>query len=732
MPLPTEPATTGNTSTTTPSTTASSDREAEAAASAQHPSSMEASAREAFHRFFYPSNNEDTAANHRSDDNNINHNNVSSPNSQNSSHRQQFDEHFQQQAQEDRKFVEHFWTTYDDIIILAIMTQVGIVFRLASATWFAIFDDVFSNDSALFVNLPLNCLSCFLMGLLCSGDRLMEIVVTRFSPPRLQIELQRQRQQEHEEFILMTTTTNQNHHNNQTLSPLSQEHPDHRGEVAGMEEDDFQFEHTTTENGTALTRRRRRRHRLKQDKFFRAWQPPTHLDDDLRDVQLLALERRIRASKCLLLFPVKKEDIDVMEHYFQEGYKKEESESEGQELGFDLALEEGIDHPEEGEEENHGLNATPSQPSRSTGRPSARDISSHTRQTAPLPPPLSTVNENDMDEVQLGSPSTAGESTETDAPQEIQPQDMDINQMVNDISANVQENISTLQRVNLAEGWDRGTTAEAMSEDLLLGLRDGFCGALSSFSSWNSAMVNLLRGGSVGTAFVGYMLGLQLPIVAYRFGQHVALYIFIWRCRRETKRDERRGYGIRVATNEESDRDHSEDDPETAEVPKSRIKEALPSVRAIATAVFIMALVTQVTSLSFFSDPANEQLALSLLFSPLGVWARWRLSKYNDWRPGFPIGTFTSNILACALSGGFGSLLAGNPGDQERIVLQSFINGFGGTLSSLATFIVEILAGTDPILLRFDGIWYAVLSLFWAMVTGFIFSASVDWADETG
>jgi len=144
-----------------------------------------------------------------------------------------------------------------------------------------------------------------------------------------------------------------------------------------------------------------------------------------------------------------------------------------------------------------------------------------------------------------------------------------------------------------------------------------------------------------------------------------------------------------------------------------------------------MALATQCTSLTFSRDPADQQTALSLLFSPLGVLARWRLSKYNRWRPNFPIGTFTANLLACALSGSLGSLLAGNPGPRERIVLVSVVAGFGGTLSSLANFVVEILAGIDPILFRFDGIIYAVISVGCAMVIGFIFSASVEWADET-
>jgi hypothetical protein len=43
-------------------------------------------------------------------------------------------------------------------------------------------------------------------------------------------------------------------------------------------------------------------------------------------------------------------------------------------------------------------------------------------------------------------------------------------QMLNDVSAN----LNTLSRVNIADGWDVGTTPEAMSDELLLGLRVGF------------------------------------------------------------------------------------------------------------------------------------------------------------------------------------------------------------------------------------------------------------------
>lgn len=71
---------------------------------------------------------------------------------------------------EDTYLLQQFWRTYDTIIILSIFAVLGIIFRMMSATWFRMeLGVVFSEDSALGTNLPLNVWSCFLMGLLCSG-----------------------------------------------------------------------------------------------------------------------------------------------------------------------------------------------------------------------------------------------------------------------------------------------------------------------------------------------------------------------------------------------------------------------------------------------------------------------------------------------------------------------------------------------------------------------------------
>jgi hypothetical protein len=64
--------------------------------------------------------------------------------------------------------------------------------------------------------------------------------------------------------------------------------------------------------------------------------------------------------------------------------------------------------------------------------------------------------------------------------------------------------------------------------------------------------------------------------------------------------------------------------------------------------------------LAIYFFPSHQKYLISLLFTPFGCLARWKLmTKYNKYMPGFPLGTFACNIGGCALSGSLKSLLAG-------------------------------------------------------------------------
>jgi fluoride ion exporter CrcB/FEX len=605
--------------------------------------------------------------------------------------------------EDDLEWVQNFWKTFDDIIFISLFTQLGMVFRLAAAKWFSVFDNTFRPDSALFVNLPLNCLACWVLGFLGDGPSLMSMVETRFTPQDLQQAIQ-------DEVW------------NAPISPR-------RG--------------PSTNDGTM-------RRRLQREPT--QWTRPRRVGNaELRQVQLLALERRIRASPCLVLFPVSKQDIDVMDHYVNDHSSSfclthDHAHESATRTSNDNDLENGTSTLSlMASDEDQVTLELPTTPTNGTND-SAHHHHHHRRRrrhslvvtstntTAVSPPHVPSAQDYDSESTTTGD-AAPPPGVDRDLDQILHDVSANISTNIQDATSNLTTNIKRMRRVSLAEGWDVGTTAQAMSDDLLLGLRDGFCGALSTFSSWSSSMVNLLRNGQVSDAVVGYVIGIQLPIVAYRFGQNMAVYLFIWRSRRETRKDERRGgYGIRLPQDDdEEDEEHSQNNNNNTSTDSTSLPQEneMPSVRAIATAIFMLLVVTQLTSLVFFNDPAQHSIALSLFFSPLGVLTRWRISRYNRLIAGFPIGTFISNMLGCALSGSLGQLLAGNPGPRERIVLQSLIRGFAGSLSSVSALVVEVLAGTDPILFRFDGFTYAACTIFWGMVIGFIVSTTLDWTEKS-
>mmetsp|Transcript_28871 Transcript_28871/g.78211 ORF Transcript_28871/g.78211 Transcript_28871/m.78211 type:complete len:929 (-) Transcript_28871:208-2994(-) len=687
---------------------------------------------------------------------------------------------FAAQEREDKAFVETFWTAFDEILILSIFTQVGILCRLGAAYFFRYFDNVFHSDSALFTNLPLNCLSCFVMGLLCSGESLMQIIGTRFTPPRLQRDL-------HRESMHQFQDSANEHENGKKVAD------DNEGmiemKILGNERRGWRWRGQRRRNQLRTDKDRRRSNRLnslvKQPHHHQSQNPDIY--NELREVQLLAWERRIRASVCLLLFPVKKEDVDIVETYCSGNYRVERTFAHDVGSGEEK-IEESIGHASpRSNYDSDEIGATPISRDETIGgfddlifeeeicipskksqlQTQAREIAEQagnhhfvsnisnrlTSENSETPErgrahPRGNVHISARQYGQLEGGNIVDYGTQ---------ENPDLDQIISNVATGVSNNISRISRVNLANGWDVGTSPQEKSEDLTLGLRDGLCGALSSFSSWISSMVNLFRAGQIGQAFVGLMLGIQLPLIAYRFGQHVSVYIFVWRCRREKGRDDRRGYGIQVHTSDEevstnaiissphSIQGHSLDSADDSLASYSQRmtrtkgrrtvhdeENDVPSIRAIFTAMFIMCLVAQLTSLTFFKKPEDRLFALSLLFSPLGVLARWRMMKFNSWRPSFPLGTFACNVTACALSGTLGSLLAGNPGPRERIALVSVIAGFGGTLSSVARFIVEILALMDPILFRLDGVYYAIASVGTGLLISFLSAASVDWADSIG
>ncbi|KAL7542587.1 hypothetical protein ACHAXR_012335 [Thalassiosira sp. AJA248-18] len=713
------------------------------------------------HRNNYNQQSNDATTNSGSDDSHHCHqNNNSQPqgamNAYNSQQQQQStttSNNEESKTAQDTHLLQQFWRTYDTIIILSIFAVFGIMVRMMSATWFRMeLGVVFSEDSALGTNLPLNIWSCFLMGLLCSGREAMGIVHSKvlgganpYGSGRGILEVGRGAYR----GVLDAGKAGINRArgygnvrgetNNNTNSPLAADNYESSPSNPGLrrrrgiehitnnsripqsvEEVGQSLPHTTTPN---LSSNRSTDNSesiaglMGLDDEFRIVGSHQNSEDEIREVQLRGLTRRIMASPSLVFFPAGKEEKDVMEHYengqlspssptivpgdqFEIGGLNDDGDEE---FGGDIEMSEQTAYPS-GEASGEASGEGARSPSRSSSSPT------ELQQLSPV------ENYNDS------SSNIRRQASESNSTIEEQ-----VDEMIHSIS----ENVTTLRRIHLLDGWNVET--EKMKHIILLGLRVGFCGALSTFSSLNASMIRLLRAGSVGEALMGYMLSIQLGIVSYRMGQHLAVYIFVWRCRRETKRDEKRGgYGLRLHGSDIDDEQEASTvdamiDPNPEQPARQRY--VIPSVRTIATLLFITMFVSLCFAIHF--SPKHQQYWLSLLFTPLGCLARWKLmSQYNKNLPGFPLGTFSCNLLSCALSGSLGSFLAGNPGPEESIVLTSMIAGFAGSLSTFATFIVEILSLIDPILFKFDGMVYAMITIVWAIIIGFLGSQAKNWADE--
>ena len=575
-------------------------------------------------------------------------------------------------SEHDMAILQRFWSTYDTIIILSICSIVGIAFRMMSATWFRMeLGAVFSEDSALGTNLPLNIWSCFLMGLLCSGREAMGIVTSKVlvgSNPYPNGDSTRGI------FAVCRGTYRSTidagkacinrllgYGNVPQRSPTSSDN---------VEERPTSFNDSDIDDGM----RRRRRGNAQTDEVE---QPKTQnevntrtdesigglgllsgllglddeytslhrtSEDEIRDVQLRGLGRRIIASPCLVFFSASKMDTDVMEHYENDRVSSESNESQD---NFEIS-ELNDNEMESGDIEMRGVTSSGESSDEASGQEEAR--SAALQQT-------STIS---IESQQLSPSRNNSTSSNSSSPiHNFRRQASSIEEHVGEIIHDINDHVTTFRRVSLIDGWKMTISADQMKDIILLGLRVGFCGALSTFSSLNASVIRLLKAGSIGEGIVGYALSIQLGIVSYRFGQHIAVYIFVWRRRRETKRAERRGYGLRLrrqATEEEQPQ--VEVEPDLPSQARSTCRRLFISVRTFST-LLLSAMIIGL-SLAVYFVPSHQQYLLSLLFTPFGCLARWKLmDKYNKKIQGFPLGTFICNIGGCALSGSLASFLAG-------------------------------------------------------------------------
>jgi len=128
------------------------------------------------------------------------------------------------------------------------------------------------------------------------------------------------------------------------------------------------------------------------------------------------------------------------------------------------------------------------------------------------------------------------------------------------------------------------------------------------------------------------------------------------------------------------------------------------------------------------SDPSSisyRTYFVATLFSPFGTILRWHLSQFNgsihnprwEW---LPLGTFSANMIASAISALMAAASLKVDGQLGSLFIEAIQFGFAGCLSTVSTFVVEVESLMQALPQHAYGYYYSLLSLGSAAVLGIV------------
>ena len=208
---------------------------------------------------------------------------------------------------------------------------------------------------------------------------------------------------------------------------------------------------------------------------------------------------------------------------------------------------------------------------------------------------------------------------------------------------------------------------------LYVGLTTGFCGSLTTFSSWMLAVYEDLANIAAYDRPTGYnvisilaQLGVQFAaaLVGFKLGDHLARgYATLprhWCIRRPIPRPA----------------------PGTTSEMVATLLAIMLALGSTAGAVLVAAL-----------KPEWRPIAgYAIVFAPVGALARWYLARtFNDRLSSLPVGTLSANVGGTFLEGIFylGQYYIGSRTGCG--VLQGLQDGLSGTLTTVSTLILELI-----------------------------------------
>ncbi len=210
---------------------------------------------------------------------------------------------------------------------------------------------------------------------------------------------------------------------------------------------------------------------------------------------------------------------------------------------------------------------------------------------------------------------------------------------------------------------------------LYVGLTTGFCGSLTTFSSWSNSAAVLFARGAPALGVACMLSGLFATLSAVIIGHRVGSQLLKW-CRGEPGDDR-----MSLA--------HPEAPAPTRQITAYPRYHSYQLHWIAACAVVLVGASAAALAASLASgDVSSAMLPLALLLAPLGATLRYFLASYNRRCPSFPAFTLACNAIGTAITSS-GAAMAGVATPTSRLLISSSALGFAGSLSTVSTFVNE-------------------------------------------
>ena len=246
---------------------------------------------------------------------------------------------------------------------------------------------------------------------------------------------------------------------------------------------------------------------------------------------------------------------------------------------------------------------------------------------------------------------------------------------------------------------------------IYVGITTGFCGCLTTFSSWISCSGHFFAYGYIGRGVMTLIVGMACSYTACDVGHSIGSWLSD-----QTRPKSRQDPVVRVemanmdpskTSTRNSSRSSTEDntDPKRAKNVSNHQTEFL---LAIASAVILLVTFLALFTLAALEDRKNQSvLFLGLLLSPPFALIRYAMGFRNKLHPEFPLYTLFANALGTLLSvicGGLVSADSVNPSRGTTIVLEAIVLGAAGSLSTVSSFVNEVRQLKPPLGIRYTSI----------------------------